>query len=390
MALNISRQGRVYGKLEAAGYGTLQTLAGANALRHVDLSFNYDPFNRVDSPEKKTGPGLATRFDRRTSAGLAGLTALLRPSGLLNTFPEASFLLEAAFGSKTNVTLATTILSGALVGGCTLTAAGTLAVGDGVLLIDNTTGLKHVRRLLSVAGAAVTWAPDLPNAPINGSAVKGGISYKLVTDMGSALAFVLLHVLPGFRRELRGIGADKIAVMFDANEEPRVTVSGPAQQQLSDAAAIADPGTFTTVGGNPPSGRVGDLYIGTSGVAYLFRKFSFEFTNALMIRNQEYGVNLGTELYRKDRRAVTCKLDAFVETAAKLYDVAKAGTFSTASGVFKQTGRTEGNIVAVALPKVDWKVPDTSDGDTEAEWSFSGVAAESADAANDECAMFLF
>ena len=389
MALQISRKGRVYGKLEAAGYGTLQTLAGANALRHVDIDFGYDPFNRVDSPEKKTGPGRLSMFDRRTSAELAGLTALLRPSGVLNTVPECSFLLEAAFGAKTNVTLSTTIASGAAVGGCTLTSNGTLSVGDGILLIDNTTGLKHVRRLTSVAGA-VTWAPDLPNAPVNGSAVKGGITYRLTTDLGIAVAVALLHVLPGFRRELRGIGLDKLSVMFDANEEPRFTVSGPAQQQLSDAAAIADPVTFTTVGGNPPSGLVGDLYIGTSGVAYLFKKFSLEFTNGLALRNTEYGVNLATEIYRKDRRAVTCSLEAFAETAAKLYDVAKAGTFSTASGVFKQTGRTEGNIVAVALPKVDWKVPKTTDGDNEADWAFTGTAAESADAANDEVSVFLF
>lgn len=384
MALQISRKGRVYTKAETT-YGALATLAATNAMRHIDIKFDYDPYNRVNSPEKKTSPGQVTIFDRKMSAALSGLTGLVRPSAVLNTLPEADPVFKAAFGSITNVTLSTTIASAPAVGGCTLTSGAGLAVGDGLLLIDGTTALKHVRRITAVntGTGVVTWAPNLPNAPAGGSAVKAGISYKLTTDL--ALSVMFLHVLPNFRRELRGVGIDKFSLAFDANEEPRFTASGPAQQQLSDAAAIADPVTFTTVGGNPPSGLVGDLFIGNT--AYLFKKFEMELSNSLAVRNQEYGVNAASEVYRQGRRQVTCKLDAFAETAATLYDLAKAGT---TAGLFKQTGRTEGNIVAVALPKVDWKVPDTSDGDSEAEWSFSGVALESADALNDEAYLYLF
>src|SRR5262245_10308207 len=124
MSLNIGRKGRLYVVEEAgtgggngAGYGQVQdgtngsnTLsAAARGIRHTDFKATYDPFNRVNSPEKKTSPGQVVVFDRRVTAGLGSLAALLRPSGTLNTVPEGDPVFKAAFGSKTNITLSTTI-----------------------------------------------------------------------------------------------------------------------------------------------------------------------------------------------------------------------------------------------------------------------------------------
>jgi hypothetical protein len=379
MSLNIGRRGRLYGKKESA-YGTLQTILAANALRHIDFQANFDPFNRVNSPEKKDSPGTVNLFDRRTTAGLGSLVALARPSGTLNTVPEADFIYEAGFGSKHNVTLATTIA----VGGAgtttadTFTSATGLAVGDAVLF-NHQDGKKYVRFLQTVdTGTGVaTWAPALPSPLNDGQAAKGCLTYSLTTDL--AISVMFLHVLTGFRREERGIGIDKLAFTFDANEEPRFTASGPGQQELSEAAAIADPGGFTSVGGNPPSGLVGDLYI--NDTAYLFKKLDFDITNALKVRNDEYGTSVATEVYREGRRVVSLSLAAFVETAATLQALAKAGTMAS---LMKQTGRTEGNIVAVYFPKIDWKVPDTSTGDNALDWTFKGTAIETADGGNDE------
>jgi hypothetical protein len=379
MSLNIGRRGKIYGKLEGGGYATLQALLATNALRHIDFQASYDPFGRVNSAEKKDSPGTVVQFDRRVQAALGNLTGLIRPSGTLNTLPEASFVFEAAFGSKTNVTLATTIASGAAVGGATLTSAVGLSVNDPLVLI--VAGLKYVRFITAVdTGTGVTtWAPNLPGVPAGGSTVKAAIAYKLTTSLATSI--MLLHALPGFRRELRGIGIDKLQMMFDANEEARFVASGPAQQQLSDAAAIDVSGlAFTTVGGNPPSGLVGDLYIGNT--AYLFKKLGVDLTNGVVARNSEYGNNgLASEVYRDGRRTVGLTLDAFVETAATLYDLTKAGTYAS---LMKQTGRTEGNIVALYCPKVNWSVPDTGNGDNAVDWSFKGTALETADGSNDE------
>jgi len=383
MALKLGRKGQVYLVKESA-YGSEECLAAGNAMRHIDIGFGFDPFNRVTSPEKKQSPGAVNRFDRQKTAELSTLVTLLRPSGTLNTLPEIDPVLEAAFGSLTNVTLSTTVEAdpAPATTGATVADAGELAAGDAVLIdIDGHPSTPFVRVLTDVTGAALTWAPALPSAPSAGDSIKGGITYKLTTDL--AISLCIGHYLTNFRRELLGAGINSLALAFDANEEPRVTASGPASEQLTGTAQD-EPASFTTVGGNPPSGLIGDLLIDDE--IYLFKSLDVTIVNALAVRNQEYGVNAATEIYRNGRREITVSLEAFAETEATLYDLAEAGTNAV---LMKQTGRTEGNIVAIYAPKVEWKVPDTDDPDEEVSWSFSGVALESVDGANDEITLAL-
>jgi hypothetical protein len=408
MALSIGRKGRLYLVKEAVTYGLLQdgnggtnTLsAAARAMRHIDFKASYDPFNRVNSAEKKTSPGQVAIFDRRVNAGLGSLVSLIHPSGTLNTLSEDDPVFEAAFGAKTNVTIAATVLTAAstpsesapTTTAFAITDIGALAVNDVVQVsVGGKLYARFIQVIASAAGAPakklITIAPALPAAPVLGDTVKGGLTYKLSTDLAISLAF--LHVFTGFRRELRGVGLDKFAIALDANAEPQFTASGPGSKQFSDAAAVADPTTFTTVGGNPPSGLVGETYIGN--IAYLMKKAGLDLTNGLKVRNEEYGANadsaIATEVYRDGRRAVGVSLDAFVETAATLYDLAKAGTTSS---FFNQTGRTSGSIIAVFAPKVTWSgVPDTDEPEGAASWSAKGAALESADGANDEVQLAL-
>jgi hypothetical protein len=284
MSLNIGRKGRLYIVKEAgtlggngAGYAQKQDAASgsntlsaaANAVRHIDFKFTFDPFGRVNSTEKKTSPGQVVTFDRRTVANMDTLSGLIRPSGVLNTLPEADKIFEAAFGSKSNVILATTINdAAATTTSATLTSVVGIVPGTSAVLIT-VAAKKYVRFVTNVVGSVATWAPALPAAPANGAAVKMGTVYKLTTDLSISLA--ALHVLSGFRRECRGIGIDKLNVTLDANAEPMFSASGPAAVEVNDATAVADPGTFTTVGSqNPPSGIVGDTLI--ADTSYLSKK----------------------------------------------------------------------------------------------------------------------
>lgn len=383
MPLPIAREGQVYLKKEAV-YGTEETLAATNALRHMENQFGFDPFNRVTSPEKKQSPGPANRFDRKKSAELASLLTHLRPGGALNTLPELDPVLEAAFGAKTNVTLSTTVASSPTTTGATVASAGTLVKGDAVLLTVTGQSGPFVRILTNVAGAALTWAPALPGAQTVGDAVKGGITYKLTTDL--AISLTIAHYLAnGRHRELLGAGINQLTLAFDPNEEPRATASGPAKEQLSKSNVQTQPGDFTSVGAasGPPSGITGELF--SNGTLYKFITGEVSIANGLELRNQEYGVNAATEIYRKDRREISLSLEAFVGDDA-LYDLAEAGTNAS---FLKQTGKTEGNIVAVYAPKVEWKVPDQDDPDEEPKWSFTGMALETADKQNDELTLAM-
>lgn len=383
MALAIGRKGKLYVAKHTA-YGDTPALAAANAVRHVNVGFSYDPYARVTSPEKKQSPGAVNRFDRRTSASLSALEVLLRPSGTLNTLPECDLFLEALFGSRSNITLSTTVTATTgTIGGATLAAVTGLAVGQGVLITVGTK--RYVRILTSLAGNVVTWAPNLPSAPADGAAVKGVTTYRLSTDL--AVSLLLGHYLTGFGRNLFGVGLDQGTLAFDGTEEARLTATGPAQKQLStgDAGLIAEPGGFTTVGGNPPTGMAGELRIGNN--AYLHKSLEIAITNGLQTRNVEAGNDgLATEIYRAGRREVAVSLEAFVETPGTLYDLAKAGTNAS---VFRQNGWTEGNILAAYLPKVEFKPASTDDPDEAASWAFEGTALETADAANDEITLVI-
>lgn len=374
MALNIGRKGKVFLKKEAA-FGVEEALAATNFLRHIELNFTADPYQRVVSPERKTSPGPVSLFDRRSVASLGSLVGLLRPSGTLNTLGECDPILECGFGTVRNVTLSTTVNdASASATDADLTAVTGLAVGDAILL--TVSAVKYVRFITAINSSNVTWAPALPGAPANASAVKAGITYRLSTDLAKSLT--IAHYLSGFKRELLGAAIDSLKLDFDGTEEARFSASGPAKKQLTGTAQ-AEPGSATQVGSNPPTGMVGDLYIGDT--VYLHRKLSFDLKNGLMMRNVEAGSNEASEVYRGNRREIGISLEAFAETEATLYDLAEAGT---QAGVFRQNGRTEGNIVAVYAPKVDWKVPETSNEEDANTWAFTGVAMESADGQNDE------
>ena len=375
MTIPQGRTGKVYLKKEAA-YGVEEVLASANAMRHINVGFTHNPFQRVNSPEKNPTPGVFTRFDRKPATMLDTLVALLRPSGTLNTLPEIDPILEVAFGAKTNVTLATTVSSAPTTTGCVVASAGTLAVGDAVFLeVTGQANSPYMRFLTVVAGTTLTWAPALPAAQTAGDDVKGCITFKLTTPL--ALSLTIAHY-GAIKRELLGCGIDSFALALDANAEPQVTVSGPAKDQLTGTAQAA-PAAFTTVGGNPPSGIIGETWI--ANTLYLMKSLNVSFTNSLNARNTEYGVRLPTELNRNGLREITVGLEAWAETEATLYDLTEAGTFAS---VLNQTGRTQGNIVAIYLPKVDFSVPSQTDDDGEVGWGFQGVALESVLGSNDE------
>ena len=53
------------------GGGEIHAATGAvatHAMRHLEFTNQYNPFNRVNSPDKKQTPGVQNRYDRRVTA----------------------------------------------------------------------------------------------------------------------------------------------------------------------------------------------------------------------------------------------------------------------------------------------------------------------------------
>lgn len=381
MALQLGRQGQLYG-IEEVTYGTTPAIAATNAVRHQDFVLDFDNKNRRTILEKKQSPFTITaaRTDGRKS-GSWKYKGVLRPSGTINTIPEIDFIIKAGLGTKTNVTLATTVNVGTgTVGGATLASAGTLAVGDFVL-ITCPDGKKRLRQLLTVAGAVVTWAPNLPagQQPADGASVKGCLTYKLTSGLSLSLSFC--HYLKktdgsaGLKRAANGAGVEDLAFVFNANDDAILEAGGPCKEVIDPPA---QPGAFTTVGGQPPSGITGELLIGNNAVKVLDFKYSWK--NALFLRNDEYGTSAASELFRKDRPDFSIGLKTRAEDETLLYDLTEAGTNAA---MFNQQGFTEGMCMAARAPAVEFKVPKTDDPDDVVNWDFVGMPLESADNQND-------
>lgn len=387
--VQIARIGQMYAKKETT-FGTVPALAATNAVRHKSITFpGSDVKNKRMITERQQSPfALATQMtDQRATAGF-NYSGVLRPSGTLNTVPELDPFLECGFGAKINTTLATTIASGAAIGGATLTSGAGLAVG-GALLITCPDGKKRVRIITAInTGTGVaTWAPNLPAIPSVGAAVKSALVYKFTQQ--NLLSLSIAHYLKntdasaGLSRCLAGAIVDKLQMNFDANDDPMFTASGGGKL-LDASTAPAQPGGFTMVGSQPPSGITGELVV--AGVVTKFMKAGFDLSNALKLRAESYGYSSSEESYRAGRAEIGVDLQLRAETQT-LYDLAVAGT---TADILVQTGYVEGNIIAVRSPNVLFSVPDTDDPDDgEVSFPFKGKALETSDAAYDAMTLVL-
>lgn len=386
MALGISRQGQLYVAAEST-QGTTPTLLATHALRHLSIEMPFDNKNRETVAFKKVSPGVSvdSRGDRRVSAAFT-LESLLWNSGVLNTLSEVDPVINAAFGTRTNVTLSTTFSGTPTTTGGTIASATGLAVGDFVL-ITCPDGKRRLRKL-TTATTSLVWTPALPSgqAPIAGAACKGVTTYKLSSLLTATLS--LAHYLKKtdystshLKRVISMAGVDKLDLTFNANAEPKIKAAGEGKQVLD---APSQPGGFTVVGVMPVSGILGDMQIGTTALKFL--ELGVSIANGLYWRKDEYGDASAVEMFRAKRREVSLSLKVHLEDEATLYDLAEAGTNA---GLFMQHGYAEGRCWALHCPQVEFKVPSTSDGDEVVDQDYTGMALESADGANDEITLAM-
>jgi hypothetical protein len=371
----IGRLERVYVAKQSA-FRTKPTFASADALRHTNCQINISN-NRMDSPERFLDPSLRSKFTRRKTGNFT-LAGLLYPSGTLNTLPDTDEIFECGLGSKRNTTLSTTIASGPTTTGCTLTSAAGLAVGDPIL-INVTTGTpatgRVIRWLLTVAGAVVTWDPPLPQAPAVADTVKGCVGYNLATALPNALE--IGQYFTSISKEADGAVIDQLKLTFDANNEVMWSASGPIADRLTAAQSI--PGAFTTVGSQaPPSGLVGYMRVGTAAVDFLKAEITVQ--NTMEMDNFVFGTSTAQNYFRKNQRKITAAITAILSDSTTLMTAAETATDSNATAW--QCGQTEGNIVAVYGPNLDFDVPDMPDGEETLEITFN--AAMKGISGNDE------
>lgn len=378
----IGRVGRVYAALESGGYGVAAVFAATDAVRHLDIKLNQNPRNRVNSPERHVHPSQIYRFNRRKTADWM-VAGILYPSGTLNTLPDNDPFLSSFFGSKTNVTLNTTIA----VGGAgtttadTLTSAAGLAVGDGLALTHQDGNIYLVVIQSLPGGGAVTWLPALPSAISDGQAAKGVVTYKFATAIPANSSLDIAQYLTSKSYEILGGVPENLKITVDANDEIRWEMSGPAKKRVRNAQA--DPGTFTVVGSTPPSGLTGYLQIGATREEFL--KASFDMKNGFEVDNKAFGTSEAQAYYRKGKREVTCQLETMDSNDITIEDLAEASTDMTA---MVQCGFTEGSMFGIWAPTLELDTPEDNDNEEERQHSYKGLC-KGTSAGNNEVTLIL-
>lgn len=380
------RLGRVYVKAEAT-YGTRVTLAAANAIRHTGVTLNRKN-NREKSTERYAHPSLLrTKAKRKTFEW--SLTGDFYPSGTLATLCDIDAILVSAFGqvaTKPATPLVTTVSASPTptASTFTLTSATGLVKGTMGLLIVCSGGTRpgaYLRKIEDLTGSAVTVTPALPQAPASGDAVKSVVAYNLATA-AEALSLGIAHYLSDTKYEGRGCVVESLKFDLDANNEIVWTASGSYAERFRSTNVQTDPVTQTLVGSNPPTGLVG--YANLDDAVQEFLKASIELKNNYLMDNKSYGLSTARRAYRVGQRDVTIGLNAQATDDEAAMAAAEGGADHE---VLIQTGDTEGKLVGLYMPAIDFEVPDDADGDGETEFAFNGTCKGVA--GNDELMLIL-
>lgn len=379
MTIQIGRLEQLYAKVEGS-YATPPTFASTDAFRHLEAELGINIRNRSNAMDRLLTPDQRRRTTHKTTASWDLKKALMWPSGTIGTAPEggADVILTHGMGAKTTGAATTTVAASPSPTTTVFTVASATGIAVGTMIAVNVTGVGIcVRMVTALATAAVTVNMALPSAPTTGDTVKTGVQYSPATNPASSFALGSYITTNGtlFSRQLNGCVVDKLSFMFDANDEPSFSASGPACDQTRPAQA--QPGGFTTVGTVMPTGLAGSLRVSAS--AYPMLKAQVNLANNMKTRNAEYGLTKASGFYRVGRRAVDVSIDAYVEDPTVLYAL---GESTVTAPILIQTGTTEGQIIVVYMPAVEFEIPTTPDGENELIWSFKGVALGTA--GNDE------
>lgn len=350
------------------------TLTATDAIKHLSLALTGKN-NRRPSPEKSGTPDVVQSLPGRPTGGWNLGSIMWSPSGTLGTPSDVAKLIKAAFGSQHTISagLATTIGSGALTTGATLTSGTGLQVGDLAAVTVASAARREITRLKTVAGAAVTWdalsaAPDVPGAFV------AGVTFNLANVLTDFLAIYKYYNAGGFKQSTTGSVADQITITFDGSTEVMLSVQGPAAQ-LSDNTANGGgvqtkPAAFTSVG-NPATGLIGNFYV--DGNAFPVISCNFSCDNKTELRNKELGTTYATGLAgRADLREIKCQVTFYLEDT-RLINIARSN--GVTHGCLRViVGQTPGSMVGAVAPNVEFEIPDVPDSVGPKEITIEGMA----------------
>lgn len=345
-----------YAKVETAfGVVPADVLAAGDGIRILQLALS-SRLNREASPEKRGTPDRAQSLPRRKTSTYNLSEIHWEPSGTLGTISNVGKFIKAGMGAAHSLSLATTVaaMPAATTTTATVVSAAGVQIGDLAVFTVAAGVRREITRITGVAGAALTFdalsvAPDVPGA------VVVGITFNLASTITESLAIYKYYNAGNFKQAVYGGVIDQIQVMFDGTKEAALAFQGPAANygdSAGGAAVQAKPGAHTTVG-SPVGGMIGNFYVG--GTAFLVSAVKVSANNQLVLRNKELGTAFASGIGgRNNLRDIDVEITFFLEDTNL---IGKA--HSVTKGLLRCiVGDTNGSIVGMVLPSVEFEVPD--------------------------------
>lgn len=246
------------------------------------------------------------------------------------------------------------------------TAAGNAVTGPWKLLTtiaDNTTTTftDNVADASLTTTLTTTYAityDTVSAAPPAAGAAVAGISFKLTNRVTESLALYKYYNGGGFKQACYGCVVDQIDVTFDGTKEVMIGFQGPAGRYADSTSGTVQskPATHVTVG-SPAAGMVGGFYV--DGVAFPVISAKLSAQNQLALRNKELGTAFASGIGgRNATRQNKIDITFYMEDTT---------LFTKANGVTRGlltclVGDTNGQMVAMVCPSVEFEIPDVPTG----------------------------
>lgn len=362
-----------YAKLETAfGVVPADALAGADAIRHLDLALS-GKMNREASPEKRGTPDEAQSLPRRFTANWNLSNMIWEPSGTPGTDSNAAKLLKAGLGAQHSAILVTTVSAAPAPTTTTasVVSATGLVVGDLIVFTVGAGARREVTRITAIATLALTFdalsvAPDSPGAAVSGT------TFNLASLITQTFAVYKYYNAGNFKQATYGSVVDQIVASFDGTKEAMLQFQGPAANYADGSTGggtvQAKPATHVTVG-TPVGGMVGNAYI--DGNAFLVIGLKLTIANNLELRNKELGTSFASGIAgRASKRKVGVQITCYLED---LRLIGYARTVQKAA-VRVIVGNANGGMLLCVLPSVEFEIPDVGGEVGPKEITISGVA----------------
>lgn len=362
MALGSHLTEQAWAKLESAYNDStvVSGLAATDAFLHRQLRCGPGRWNRVPNPGRRSTPDVASMLDRRMSTEW-NLSTGWEPSGTLGTASDLQDILTALFGTKvaagsgTGVTTTVSASPTPTTTGFTVASATGLAVGD-IIVVTMPLGHREATRIKTIVSSALT-VDALSAAPASGAAVVAGVTYKLATQ--STVQSLGLAKKDTTNSTYEGVGGAVVnegQCVFDGNEEAQWTFSGPAARYYVSGLTL--PGSQTLAGAPLGGISAGNVYL--DGTAFTVLRAALRVTNNWGLRLGELGQAYATGAFRAGKRSVGLDLTYFFDSTP-LRDLAMAKTASTVRALI---GNTNGRMLAIVAPQVEWEIEDVPAGDS--------------------------